>query len=70
MANHLLITARRDGFRRLGIAHPATPTYHPRSRFSEAQVTALKAEPMLVVVEADPPETEDGGQKAGDGKRK
>ncbi|WP_152966478.1 HI1506-related protein [Gulbenkiania mobilis] len=43
------ITAKVDGFRRAGVAHPATPTDHPDDTFTEAQLTALQDEPMLVV---------------------
>jgi hypothetical protein len=45
----LRITSRRDGFRRCGIAHPATPTTHADGQFSAEQIAVLKAEPMLIV---------------------
>lgn len=51
MAKGLRITAKRDGFRRAGIAHPGTPVDHLASKFTEAQIKALKNEPMLVVEE-------------------
>ena len=47
----ILITAKRDGFRRLGIAHSAQGTAYPDDHFTAAQLSVLKAEPMLVVVE-------------------
>ncbi|MFZ5774030.1 MAG: HI1506-related protein [Thermodesulfobacteriota bacterium] len=47
----LRITSRKDGFRRCGVAHPATPTEYPADRFTEEEVESLKAEPMLVVEE-------------------
>ena len=47
----ILITAKRDGFRRLGIAHSAQGTAYPDDRFTPAQLAVLKAEPMLVVEE-------------------
>lgn len=47
----ILITAKRDGFRRLGIAHSAQGTAYPDDHFTPAQLAVLKAEPMLVVVE-------------------
>lgn len=53
MAKVLRITAKRDGFRRAGIAHPAQPTDHPLDSLSDDQVEALKAEPMLVVEEIE-----------------
>jgi hypothetical protein len=47
----LRITSKRDGFRRCGVAHSATPTEHPAGRFTEEEVERLKAEPMLIVEE-------------------
>ncbi|WP_198321708.1 MULTISPECIES: HI1506-related protein [Methylococcus] len=43
------ITARRAGFRRCGIAHPAEPTDYPFDRFSESELKTLQAENMLIV---------------------
>jgi len=45
------ITAKKDGFRRCGVGHPATAVEHPDGRFSAAELARLKAEPMLVVHE-------------------
>lgn len=45
----LRITARRDGFRRAGIAHPASAVEHPLDTLTTAQIAALRAEPMLIV---------------------
>lgn len=45
------ITARRDGFRRLGIAHSANTITYPDDRFTKADVDILKAEPNLIVIE-------------------
>jgi hypothetical protein len=42
------ITSKRDGFRRCGIAHTGTVT-HADGTFNADQITALKAEPLLVV---------------------
>jgi hypothetical protein len=55
----LRITARRHGFRRAGLAHPAVPVDHPIGELTNEQIEALLAEPMLVVErveidEADP----------------
>ncbi|PPA30462.1 hypothetical protein C3737_12735 [Aeromonas jandaei] len=43
------ITAKREGFRRAGIAHSETTKTYPVSRFTPAQLEQLKAEPMLIV---------------------
>lgn len=43
------IAARRDGFRRAGMAHSKAPTDHPAARFSPEQLEALLSEPMLTV---------------------
>ncbi|MEO0036230.1 MAG: Mu-like prophage FluMu N-terminal domain [Pseudomonadota bacterium] len=45
----LRITARRDGFRRAGIAHPAGAVEHPLDTLTTAQIAALRAESMLIV---------------------
>ncbi len=47
----LRIAAKAEGFRRAGIAHSLEPTDHKAGTFSPEQVEALKADPMLVVVE-------------------
>ena len=52
------ITSKQDGFRRGGIAHSASPTDYPDSRFTAKELETLKAEPMLVVeVVADQTQT-------------
>jgi hypothetical protein len=68
----LRIAARRAGFRRAGLAHPAQPVLHPAGTFTPDQVEALLAETMLMV-EIIPPETatpdtrpEGDGADAGD----
>ncbi|MDO9633076.1 MAG: HI1506-related protein [Humidesulfovibrio sp.] len=43
------ITAKRNGFRRCGIAHSDKPVEHPDGTFTDEQLEILKAEPMLVV---------------------
>ncbi|HDT6544758.1 TPA: hypothetical protein QFT03_001708 [Kluyvera ascorbata] len=45
------ITARRDGFRRLGIAHSASTITYPDGRFTKAEVAILKNDPNLIVTE-------------------
>ena len=63
-ANNLIrITAKKDGFRRAGIAHPATATEYPVKQFSKAELERLKADPMLVVEELSAPEKDSGGSK-------
>jgi hypothetical protein len=47
----VIITAKRDGFRRCGLAHPASPVEHKDGAFTAEQLAILKAEPMLVVQE-------------------
>jgi hypothetical protein len=49
----LRITAKMEGFRRCGVAHPAQPTDHLADFFTEGQIEILKAEPMLTVVEVE-----------------
>lgn len=52
----ILIASKRDGFRRAGVEHPSTPTLYADDRFTDEQLAALEAEPMLVVhhVEDEP----------------
>lgn len=49
----LIITSKKEGFRCCGVAHPATPTEHADDRFNEKELAALRAEPMLMVLNAD-----------------
>ena len=53
----IVITSKREGFRRCGVAHAAGPTQWPDDRWTEAELDALMAEPMLTVdyVEAPAP---------------
>lgn len=53
MTKVLRITAKVDGHRRAGIAHPDTAVDHPAGAFDEQQIAALNADPMLVVHEID-----------------
>ena len=54
------IIAKKDGFRRAGMAHYGTRTY-PDGRFTAGQLESLKAEPSLVVEEIpDPPDPVEG----------
>jgi len=53
MAKGLRIVAKKDGFRRAGIAHTSEPQEYPLSKFSKEQVEQLKKDPMLVVQEIE-----------------
>lgn len=48
-ATGVRIAAKRDGFRRCGLAHPKAPVEHPGNRFTPAELERLLAEPMLTV---------------------
>lgn len=54
----IVITSKRDGFRRCGVAHPARPTEHPDDAFTAEQLVELLAEPNLVVNVVVDPEPE------------
>jgi hypothetical protein len=45
----IIITAKKDGFRRCGVAHSAKRVEYPADAFSPEQLAELQAEPMLVV---------------------
>lgn len=47
------ITAKRNGFRRCGIAHSETTTTYPDGHFSSEQLSELMAEPNLIVILID-----------------
>ena len=49
----ILITSKRAGFRRAGIEHPDTPTLYDDAKFTDEQLAALEAEPMLIVQRVD-----------------
>lgn len=58
------IVSKREGFRRCGVPHSATPTEYPNDRFNEAELAVLEADPMLVVVRV-PDAPDDPGKKSG-----
>lgn len=58
------ITAKRDGFRRCGIAHSETTTTYPDGHFTDTQVRELEAEPNLVVIQIAKGATDDSQQLA------
>ena len=45
----ITITAKRDGFRRCGVAHRDVPVVWPDGSFTDEQIAILRAEPSLVV---------------------
>ena len=45
----ITITAKRDGFRRCGVAHRDVPVTWPDGHFTDEEITILRAEPSLVV---------------------
>lgn len=49
----IIITSKRDGFRRCGEAHAATPTEWPDDRWTQDELEILGAEPMLVVLQGE-----------------
>lgn len=56
------ITARRDGFRRLGISHSANTVTWPDDHFSDSELQVLENDPNLIVVRLqDVPENSDDG---------
>ena len=64
----IIITAKKDGFRRCGVAHSKQPTEYPADHFSAKQLKQLQAEPMLTVqlgeAETKPPKAETKPLKA------
>ena len=69
----IVITSKKDGFRRAGIAHKATPVQYPHDAFTAEQLKALKAEPMLIVQEIPdlpPAEKEDPPPSPAEGEGK
>lgn len=49
MDKMIRIIAKRDGFRRCGMAHPETATLHPTDTFTPEQMQQLISDPMLLV---------------------
>lgn len=48
-AGSVRITSKQAGFRRCGMEHPDKPVVHEPGTFTEEQLEALEAEPMLIV---------------------
>lgn len=57
------IKSKRDGFRRCGIPHLAEWVTHPDGTFTEAEISVLKAEPMLDVRAIPKKSKKKGGKK-------
>ena len=49
LSGSVRIAAKREGFRRAGMAHSVEPVVHPPGVFDEGQIAALLAEPNLIV---------------------
>lgn len=47
------IISKQNGFRRCGVAHSTTPSDYPDDRFTDEELAALEAEPMLVLSHVD-----------------
>ena len=45
----IIITSKKEGFRRCGIAHSKQPTEYPADHFGPEVLKQLQAEPMLTV---------------------
>ena len=52
----IVITSKREGFRRCGVAHAARPVEWPDERWTIDELDALLAEPMLTVEVVEDPE--------------
>lgn len=51
----ITITAKREGFRRCGVAHGAQPVEHAVDAFTPAEWAQISGDPMLVVSGDLPP---------------
>lgn len=58
----IVITAKKDKFRRCGVAHSKEATTWPDGKWLPREIKALKAEPMLVIQEV-------AAEEAGKGKK-
>lgn len=66
MAKQVIIYSRAGGgFRRGGIAHKPGRDEHPFERFTDEQLAAIKAEPLLHVEIVDLPEPKGDGKAGG-----
>lgn len=58
----IVITAKKEGFRRCGVAHAARPVEWPGGRWTGEELAALLAEPMLTVEVVEDPAPVDPDQ--------
>ena len=58
----IIITSKREGFRRCGVAHAARPVEWPDERWTGDELAALLAEPMLTVEVVEDPAPVDPDQ--------
>ena len=58
----IVITSKREGFRRCGVAHAARPVEWPDDRWTDAELARLQAETMLTVELVEDPEPVDPDQ--------
>ncbi len=57
------IKSQREGFRRCGMAHSTQWVEYPEETFTEEQIKALKAEPMLWVEEVEKGTPKEAGEE-------
>ena len=60
----IVITSKREGFRRCGVAHAARPVEWPDERWTIDELDALLAEPMLTVEVVEDPDLAGGHPEA------
>ena len=60
----IVITSKREGFRRCGVAHAARPVEWPDDRWTGDELAALLAEPMLTVELVEDPDLAGGHPEA------
>jgi hypothetical protein len=64
----ITITSKKEGFRRLGVAHSQTPTTYDDGQFTAEELEILQKESMLIVVvtaEKEPEEPKSSKGKTG-----
>ena len=66
----VIITSKQEGFRRCGEAHAVAPTEWPDDRWTQEELAALAAEPMLVVLQGEAADPEPPKGKGGKTKEK
>ena len=60
------ITSKKDGFRRCGVVHSATPMIYPDDHFKKKDLKILQEEPMLFVEQISVQEAKKAGWKPED----